>query len=95
MAHEPKENGSCCSFHGTDYVDEHHQPKTLTFEQNMLIDTADRIDEIVESLNEFADWAEGEGYNAIHNKIIEGRGRIMSAADAARQYADGTLTRRD
>lgn len=67
----------------------------MTFEQAMLRDTAERIEDMVESLEEFADWAEGEGYPAIRNKIEEGKGRISEAANAARQYADGTLTRRE
>ena len=63
----------------------------MTFAQDLLIKTADRIDEIAEELEALADWAEEEGYPAVHNKIAEGRGRIMSSADACRQYADGTL----
>jgi len=59
--------------------------------EEMLIRTADEIDEIVERLSEIADWAEDENYPAVANRIAEGRGRIMGAAESCRQYADGTL----
>lgn len=63
-----------------------------SFIQNLLSDTAERLDEIGESLEEYRDWAEGEGYPAIQHKLEEAIGPLSIAAEAARQYADGRLT---
>lgn len=62
-----------------------------TYTDRMLMDTATRLEEIVESLEEFADWATDLGYLAITHKIEEATGRIENAAEAARQYARGEL----
>jgi hypothetical protein len=63
----------------------------MTHEQEMLEATANELEEMVERIEEFEDWAEDVGYLAIKHKLMESKGRILSASDAARQYADGTL----
>ena len=56
------------------------------------LDMAKELVDIVERLEEIAyNWAPEYGFRAVTHKIEEATGRIANAAEAAHQYADGTL----
>lgn len=53
---------------------------------------ADEIELMVERLEEIGEsWAVEYGFKAVSDKIEETTGRLNSAAEAARQYANGVL----
>lgn len=56
---------------------------------------ANELEEIIERLEEIADWAIDGGHLAVTHKIEEALGRLGDAAEAGRQYHTGELRPRD
>lgn len=65
-----------------------------TFEDRVLQETMERLDDLYDQLDGIQEWADDEGYNAIAHKLAEVRGPLLSAAAAADQYRTGELKRR-
>jgi hypothetical protein len=71
-----------------EYVEPESEPRLKTYPEPW---PATELDEMIERLEEIAEMSADEGWTAVQHKIQEALGRLGSAAEASRQYADGTL----
>ena len=63
----------------------------MSQEHDLATYAANELDGIYERLVELEDFAVEMGFRAVEHKIQEAQGKVLRAAEAARQYADGTL----
>lgn len=63
--------------------------------EKQLKELGDKLADIAENLSSYEDWANDWGYPAVAHKLEETWGSLNSAAAAAYQYAEGTLTRKE
>ena len=66
-----------------------------TAEQRLLRNTASKLSDVCDEISDLMEWAEDEGYLAIAHKLQEALSPLISAMNAADQYADGVLERRE